>query len=103
MQLKQQKEMLALERIISFIPNETRFERIFTEYEKRETREAEFAIAVDCLDACMRNLNDDAKNRNDGFTEQLIRQKYMPNVSKFEITLLIFESIIEKLLASEKL
>lgn len=100
---KQQRESDALEKIKNFIPNAERFQRITSEYENRKTREAEFAKAIDCLDACIRNINDDTKTANDGFTEALIRKKYTPHVSKFNITHELFESCLKKLIDAKKL
>ena len=99
----QRKEEQALEKIKTLIPNKLRFEKIVSEYEKRATREAEFAKAVDCLDACIRNINDDTKSNNDGFTEVLIRNKYLPHVSKFDITKELFEHLIHRLQVLNKL
>lgn len=103
MKLKQAREDLALEQIKSFIPNSNRFNKIISEYEKRIIRESEFAKAVDCLDACIRNLNDDSKTSNDGFTETLIRNKYFPHVSKFKVTGELFEIFMSKLIDQKKL
>jgi len=103
MELKHHKEELALEKIRKIIPNQNRFETIINEYETRATREAEFAKAVDCLDACIRNINDETKSNKDGFTETLIRQKYLPHVSKFDITKELFEIFIEQLIKLKKL
>lgn len=103
MKLKHIREDLALEKINSFIPNSERFNRIVSQYEERITRESEFAKAIDCLDACIRNLNDNSKTSNDGFTESLIRNKYSPHVSKFKITEELFEIFMSKLIAQKKL
>ncbi|MBS1520179.1 MAG: HD domain-containing protein [Bacteroidetes bacterium] len=103
MALKHQNEEAAFAQIKTFIPNPNRFERIISEYETRTSREAEFAKAVDCLDACVRNINDDTKSSNDGFTEALIRNKYLPHVSKFNITMELFETFITKLVELKKL
>lgn len=103
MKLKHQKEEQALWKIKTFIPNPNRFDRIINQYESRSTREAEFAKAVDCLDACIRNINDESKSNKDGFTETLIRQKYTPHVSKFEITHKLFEEFIQELVKQKKL
>lgn len=97
MKLKQEKEEKALEKISSFIPNPDRFQRIMTEYEHRRTRESEFAKAIDCIDSCIRNLNDENASKKDGFTESLTRAKYEPHVSKFSITQELFETIMKKL------
>ncbi|MGV6831423.1 MAG: HD domain-containing protein [bacterium] len=102
MKLKQEKEEKALKKISSFIPNSERFQRIMTEYEHRQTRESEFAKAIDCLDSCIRNLNDENASNKDGFTEVLIREKYEPYVSKFAITKALFETLMEKLVELEK-
>lgn len=102
MKLKHEKEEKALVKIESFISNRDRFKKIMSEYENRTTREAEFAKAIDCLDSCVRNLNDEGATKNDGFTENLIRSKYLPHVSKFDITLQLFEALMEKLVELEK-
>ena len=102
MKLKQQKEEAALQKIISFIPNASRIHKIISEYEQRMTREAEFAKAIDCIDSCIRNLNDDNASIEDGFTEILIRQKYYPHVSKFPFVLELFESLMRKLVELNK-
>lgn len=103
LRLKESKEKLALEKINGFLPKENRINKIIIDYEKRETREAEFAKAIDCLDACLRNLNDNSKTDEDGFTESLIRKKYSPHVSKFEITNELFETFMKELIIQKKL
>ena len=103
MALKHEKEALALQKIKTFIPNKERFERITNEYELKNTREAEFAKAVDCLDACIRNINDETKTAKDGFTEKLIRSIYLPHISKFAITFELFEEFMNELRKQKKL
>ena len=103
MKLKHKKETLALAKIRTFIPNQDRFDRIINEYELRNTREAEFAKAVDCLDACIRNINDETKSDKDGFTETLIRAKYLHHISKFAITNELFEEFMKELIRQKKL
>lgn len=102
MKMKREKEEKALEKINSLHPNASRFQSIIAEYEKRQTRESEFAKAIDCIDSCIRNLNDDNASDEDGFTENLIRQKYHPHVSKFAFTLELFESLMKKLVELKK-
>lgn len=101
--LKHEKEMASMQKIVSMLPNPRRYETIIGAYENRTSREAQFAKAVDCLDACIRNLNDDKKSMADGFTEELIRNKYLPHVSKFRFTLDLFEVFIAKLKQQNKL
>lgn len=103
MKLKHQKEEEAIQKILSFIPNSDRFSKVITEYEHRQTREAEFAKAIDCIDSCIRNLNDEQSSTEDGFTEILIRGKYKPHVSKFKFTDLLFEELMNQLISSKKL
>ena len=57
------------------------------------SREAKFAKAVDCIGVCIRNIKDTRKNKKDGFDEALIRSKYMPHVSNFNVTLGLFENL----------
>ena len=102
MKHKQEKEEKAMQKITSFLPNANRFRSIMTEYEDRKTRESEFAKAIDCIDSCIRNLNDEKASNKDGFTEGLIRSKYEPHVSKFTITQELFETLMKKLVALEK-
>ena len=102
MRLKQAKEEEALLRISNNLPDSERFLRIMQEYENRVTREAEFAKAIDCIDSCVRNLNDDRASNEDGFTEILIREKYQPHVSKFPFILELFEVLMSKLVAQNK-
>ena len=59
MKVKEEKEEKAMKQISSLLPSAVRYNRIMHEYEGRETREAEFAKAIDCIDSCIRNLNDD--------------------------------------------
>lgn len=103
MKLKHAKEAEAFEKIMSIIPNAERFSAILNSYEQRVTRESQFAKAVDCLDSCIRNLNDDSKTSSDGFTEKLIREKYLPHVSQFKVTLELYEILMEKLRTANKL
>lgn len=101
--LKEEKEKAAHIKILSLVPNPARYESIIEKYESRESREAQFAKAVDCLDACIRNLNDSKKDPSDGFTEALIRKKYTPHVSKFKFTQALFETLMSKLKEENKL
>jgi len=82
---KKEKEEIAMEKVISLLPDSTRYEALMFEYETRQSREALFAKAIDCIDALVTNLNDDKKTSADGFTEELIRDKYEPHVKKFEL------------------
>jgi len=97
MKIKHEKERTAYLKILDFVPNKGRFEQIMASYEKRTSREAQFAKAVDCLEACVRNLNQDGPSFMDGFTPELIRGKYLPHVAQFEITLKLFESLMERI------
>ncbi len=103
MKVKKEKEEIAFKRIAAFIPNNQRFSRIIKEYESRETKEAQFAKAVDCIDSCIRNLNDNKSTNEDGFSEALIRKKYAPHVGKFQITERLFEALINKLVTLDRL
>ncbi len=101
--LKHEKEAEAMKRIVSLLPDPERYESIIAHYENRTSKEAQFAKAVDCIDALVRNLNDEGKSTEDGFTEALIRDKYVPHVSKFEFVLELFEVLIGKLKQQNKL
>lgn len=103
MKLKEQKEAEAIQKILSFIPNPQRFNKFLSEYEHRQTREAEFAKAIDCIDSCIRNLNDNNNAPEIGFTADLIRNKYRPHVSKFSLTNQLFEEIMKQLITANKL
>lgn len=94
MRLKHQKEQASMARITALLPNAERYQTLMLEYENKASREAEFAKAVDCIDACIRNINDEAKNKEDGFDEALIRNKYTPHVSKFDVTVALFEKLM---------
>ena len=72
------------------------------EYETRESRESKFAKAIDCLDSCIRSLNDNRKSKEDGFTEALIRKKYKSHVKEFKITDELFENIMKFLVEQDK-
>lgn len=103
MRMKEQKEAEAIQKILSFIPNPQRFNKILSEYEHRQTKEAEFAKAIDCIDSCIRNLNGENSSPEVGFTEQLIRNKYKPHVRKFPFIDHLFETIMNQLVTSNKL
>jgi len=100
---KEEKEEAAMKEIIKLMPNSNRYVEIMTEYEQRTTREAEFAKAIDCIDACIRSINDYHKVPTDGFTEQLIRNKYIPHVSKFTFIHELFEVLMSKLKDQKKI
>lgn len=97
MKAKPVKEQQAFDRILEFIPNKERFKGIIESYEQRDSREAQFAKAVDSLEACIRNLNSDHASFEDGFTPELITQKYLPHVERFDITLKLFERLMDGL------
>ncbi len=103
MRLKSKKEKASMKRIVSVLPRPERYEQIVEEYQSKASREAQFAKAIDCLDSCVRNLNDDNKSKSDGFTEDLIRNEYYPHVSKFELTRELFEFMMERLKQQNKL
>lgn len=103
MKWKHQKEAQAVEKILSLIPNPKRYGSIVSAYEKRTSKEAQFAKAIDCIDACIRSLNDDKRTKKDGFSEELIREKYIPHVSTFKITNDLFETLMVKLKLQDKL
>ena len=89
-------------KIIKLLPNSKRYEELIHEYESRESREAKFAKAIDCLDSCIRNLNDNNKSKKDGFTEELIRKKYKAHIKEFEFTDKLFEKIMKVLVKEAK-
>lgn len=94
---KDEKEKAAFERITALIPDSSRYKDLLSEYEERKTREALFAKAVDCIDALISTLKHDGKTPADGFTEELIRNKYKPWVEKFEFIDKLFEEIMKLL------
>jgi putative hydrolase of HD superfamily len=102
MKVKEKKEHEAQIKIQELLPKPQRYQKIIEEYEQRLTLEAKFAKAIDCLDSCIRNLNDEQATAADGFTERLIRDKYEPHVSKFSLTHQLFEKLMEKLVALDK-
>ena len=102
LRLKEEKERASIEKIVSILPNPERYRGIIERYEVRASREAQFAKAIDCLDACLRNLNDETKKNSDGFTEALIREKYEPYISRFEITRALFETMMATLKEENK-
>lgn len=102
MRLKEKKEKSSIKKIVSVLPRPRRYEEIVEGYESRTSREAQFAKAIDCLDSCVRNLNDDRKSASDGFTEDLIRNKYYPHVSRFELTRGLFDAMMERLRQQNK-
>ncbi len=97
MKVKKEKEEVAMKKIISVLPDSTRYKSLMHEYETRLSRESQFAKAIDCIDACITNLNDDKKTNEDGFTEELIRKKYEPHIQKFDFINKLFEVLISKL------
>ena len=103
MRVKKEKEEVAMKKVISLLPDSTRYKSLMHEYETRLSRESQFAKAIDCIDACITNLNDPNKNNEDGFTEELIRNKYKPHVQKFDFTSSLFEMLMEKLKKEGKL
>ena len=102
MEVKEYKEHQAQLKIQELLPHSLRYTKIIEEYESRLTPEAKFAKAIDCLDSCIRNLNDDNATAADGFTEELIRDKYEPHVRMFSLTHQLFENLMQKLVALGK-
>lgn len=100
---KDEREKASMEKIITMMPKSKRYSTIIEEYESRISREAQFAKAIDCIDACVRSLNDHKKTKADGFTEALIRNKYLPHVSKFDFLNEMFEVLMGKLIAQNKI
>jgi putative hydrolase of HD superfamily len=103
LRLKDEKEKASMKKIISILPRPRRYVEIIKAYESRESREAQFAKAIDCLDSCVRNVNNDKMTAADGFTEELIRAEYMPHVSRFEFTRDLFEALMSILRKQNKL
>lgn len=103
MQHKQQREEAAHRKICTFHPSASRFNKIIEQYESRNSSEAKFAKAIDCIDACIRSLNDETKSRNDGFTEELIYNRYHPHVSKFAVTDSLFDELLIQLRNADKI
>lgn len=99
---KSSKELAAFEKIQSFIPNKKRFSTIIHDYEARNCREAKFAKAIDCLDSCIRNLNDSSPRQKIGFTEALIRAKYKIPIAEFPLLEKLFENIMAQLKTAKK-
>lgn len=100
---KEENEKVAFLKIQSLLPKPSRFRTLIEEYELRNTREAEFAKAIDCIDACIRNLNQEYSEDSKNFTESLIRTKYTPHISKFELTQNLFEALLAKLKEQKKI
>lgn len=103
MRVKKEKEEVATKKIISLLPDSTRYESLMFEYETRHSRESLFAKAIDCIDACITNLNDDKKTNAGGFSEELIRNKYKPHIQKFDFINKLFEVLMNKLKQQDKL
>lgn len=103
MKHKDEKEKVSMEKILSLMPQPNRYKHIIEEYELRETREAKFAKAVDCIDACIRKLNEDDASKSEGFSETLIRSKYIPHVSQFKLIEDVFEILMDKLKSHNRL
>ena len=102
LKVKKEKEDMAMQQILSFIPNAQRYSDIISDYESKKSREAKFAKAIDCLDSCIRNLNDNSPRMDNGFSEELIRNKYTKHVSEFDLLLDLFEKVMYKLKKSGK-
>jgi len=100
---KEEREDQALKKITSLMPNSKRFTKIIHEYELRESREAKFAKAIDCIDTCIRNLNDPLKSKDDGFNEALIRSKYAPHIKEFSFIEDLYEELMEQLKSQNKI
>jgi putative hydrolases of HD superfamily len=103
MRHKSHREAEAHKKIIQLHPFAERYKAIVTRYEQRLSREAQFAKAIDCIDACVRSLNDDTKHALDGFNERLIREKYAPHVGAFPSTSEIFELLMAELKRENKI
>ena len=103
MEAKHQKELDAMKRIVALLPHPERFRTLVEQYESRKSREAQFAKAIDCIDALVRNLNDANNRSHDGFTEELIRNKYTPHVARFPFLMELFQTLMGKLKEQNKL
>ena len=76
-------ELKAANKLKESFPNEmkNKFMRIFTEFEEQKTREANFAKAIDALDALMHFLDD--KKAWKGWTEEQVRKYHGSYVELF--------------------
>ena len=102
LRVKDEKEKASMEKIVSLLPRPRRYEEIIEAYKSKASREAQFAKAIDCLDSCVRNLNSENRSGSDGFTEALIREKYIPHVSMFEFIQDLFEAMMDTLKQQNK-
>ena len=101
MRAMEAREAEAQRRIAAMLPPGAgaRYGRTGADYERCIDREAEIARAVDCLDACVRKLDDATSPPADGFTEEFIRATYAPHVRRFAVTERAFELPMRRLVA----
>ena len=103
MKLKEELEAKGMKKIIALLPDPERYKKLMEEYESRNSRESKFAKAIDCIDTCIRSLNDARKCKEDGFTKELIRAKYKPHVKEFHFIDKLFEELMALLISQGKI
>jgi len=94
---KQEREQKAIQNLGKALPGEMdrRVTRLFHEFEKRQTREAQFAAIIDQLDAMVHEL--DYPKDWKGWTERMAREFHEKDFQAFPYFAGLFEEIIEYL------
>ena len=89
-----QREQEGFEKLLKIIPQPKRYEELYEEFEELQTREAQFAKAIDYLEPLVNGVNEDRISKNEGFTEQKMRSRYDKHMQRFELTEQLYEALL---------
>lgn len=96
---KEEEEKKGAKRLMEKIPEKIsgEYEEYFKEYEKRESKEAKFAKAIDCLEPMIHWMIYAENWTEYGFSEDVLREKKEKHVAEFPELLEFWNGLIEEL------
>lgn len=100
---KEIKEHNAFEQLLTEIPNAQRYQKLYEEYEKRETIESIIAKKIDLLEVCIGATNEKRDILSQGYSEIFLRQAYNKIGTEVEFLDRLFNRVLLILKEQNKL
>lgn len=73
---KELAEKQAFEQLLGEVPNAQRYKQLYHEYEERETIESQIAKKIDLLEVLIQSTNQQRIIKDQGYTEEFLRDAY---------------------------